>query len=395
MKATTLLATLSVAALAALALGGPQDPDPPDASGGSRARRGDDKADAGDGPLVVTPAQLQAVERGLAWLAHSQAEDGSWVAKIGYKLNNDYDYTSSDRGHVGVTALACMAFLAGGHLPGRGEYGSVVDRGLDFVLSCVQEDGYITHAGSRMYSHAFATLFLAEVCGMTERPDVRSKLQLAVDFIVHSQNAEGGWRYEPYAVESDMSIVVCQVLALRAARNIGIRVPKAVIDKAARYVVDSAVTEESLSRGFGAGFNSKNELGSFHYQKQDGSRSSFSLTAAGVTALHGVGIYSDAAIDDGIRYLRQNLAEFNRREGPGKGYSYFFWYGHYYGVQAMYTAGSSEWDSYFRILREELLRAQDSDGSWPNEVGPGRPFGTAVAVLILEIPYRFLPIFQR
>ena len=34
-------------------------------------------------------------------------------------------------------------------------------------------------------------------------------------------------------------------------------------------------------------------------------------------------------------------------------------------------------------------------GAWPNQIGPGEAFGTAMAVLILEIPYRFLPIFQR
>ena len=79
--------------------------------------------------VTVTPEQVEAVERGLAWLAANQSADGSWVARIGYKLNNGYKYTSDDRGHLGVTALACMAFLAGGHLPGRGEYGPVVERG--------------------------------------------------------------------------------------------------------------------------------------------------------------------------------------------------------------------------------------------------------------------------
>jgi squalene cyclase len=345
--------------------------------------------------IVVTPEQSKAVERGLAWLQSTQGEDGSWTAKIGYKLNTDYKYTEDSRGHVGVTGLAGMAFLAGGHVPGRGPYGAVVERALDFVLSCVQEDGYITHAGSRMYSHAFATIFLAEICGMTERPDVRAKLQLAVDFIVHSQNAEGGWRYEPYAVESDMSIVVCQVLALRAARNIGIRVPKAVIDKAARYVVDSAVTERSFSGGFGSRGGYRSEVGSFHYQKQDGSRSSFPLTAAGVTALHGVGIYSAESIDAGVRYLMDHLDRFNNERGRSRGYHYFFWYGHYYAVQAMYTAGGPVWETYFDSVRTEILRGQESDGSWANDTGPGPAFGTACAVLILEIPYRFLPIFQR
>lgn len=345
--------------------------------------------------LVVTPEQAEAVERGLAWLAESQNADGSWTAKVGYKLNEGYNYISQDNGHVGVTALACMAFLAGGNLPGRGRYGANVERGLDFVLSCVQEDGYIARHRTRMYSHAFATLFLAEVYGTTRREDVKHELQRAVDFIVKSQNKEGGWRYEPYAVESDMSIVVCQVLALRAARNIGIRVPRATVDRAARYVVDSAVTPaDSRAHGLRSYPFNGLEVGTFRYQKGDFTRSSFALTAAGVTALHGLGIYSDEAIERGIAYLNREMPVFNREHGGARGH-YFFWYGHYYGVQAMYTVGEPYWEPYFEEVRGELLSMQRADGSWPNQVGPGEAFGTAVAVLILEIPYRFLPIFQR
>ena len=164
-------------------------------------------------PLVeITPEQEEAVERGLSWLAARQSSDGSWAAEVGYKLNSGYRSTAVGRGHVGVTSLAGMAFLAGGHIPGRGEYGEVIENCLNFVLNCVQADGYVTHAGTRMYSHAFATLFLAEICGMTHRQDVRAKLQTAVDFIVRSQNGQGGWRYVPLARESDMSIVVCHFL---------------------------------------------------------------------------------------------------------------------------------------------------------------------------------------
>jgi hypothetical protein len=364
----------------------------------ARAQSGDGESSADrNAAVVVTPEQEAAVERGLAWLAANQSADGSWPGKIGYKLNSNYNVTASDRGHLGVTALACMAFLAGGHLPGRGAYGPVVERGLAFVLSCVQDDGYITHSGTRMYDHAFATLFLAEICGMTHREDVKKQLQKAVDFIVKSQNQEGGWRYEPYAVESDMSIVVCQVIALRAARNIGIRVPKSTVDRAARYVVDSAVTRDNADPFGNRAFNGfGNDIGTFHYQRDVHSRSSFPLTAAGVTALHGLGIYSDELIKKGLDYLARNLSTFdndpeNRRRGH-----YYFWYGHYYGVQAMYTAGSPYWEPYFEELRRVLLEMQSKrDGSWPNEVGPGPAFGTSVAVLILEIPYRFLPIFQR
>jgi hypothetical protein len=344
-----------------------------------------------DVSIDITPAQESAVERGLAWLANDQRPDGSWVSMIGFKLNNSYQYTAKNRGHVGVTALACMAFMAGGHLPGRGEYGPVVDRGLEFVLSCVQDDGYITYAGTRMYSHAFATLFLAEIYGMTHREDVQIKLQKAVDFIVKSQNEEGGWRYVPLARESDMSIVVCQVLALRAARNIGIRVPKSTIDRAAIYVVESAVTENE-PRGHSYRVY-RNDIGTFRYQKDTFSRSSFPLTAAGVTALHGLGIYSNELIRKGIDYLNTESPRFNAQYGRDG--HYFFWYGHYYGVQAMYTQGGQDWRNYFTNLRQALLDLQRSDGSWPNGDGPGPAFGTATAVLILEIPYSLLPIFQR
>lgn len=383
--ATALLASLTFSASTARAQGEEQ--------------ANDSRSDSGSS-IVVTNEQVIAVDRGLAWLADHQSEDGGWVAKIGFKLNNDFRYTADDKGHLGVTSLACMAFLAGGHLPGRGKYGPNVDRGLQFVLSKVQDDGYITYGGTRMYDHAFATLFLAEVYGMTRREDVKKKLQKAVDFIVKSQNQDGGWRYEPYSTESDMSIVVCQVVALRAARNIGIRVPKSTVERAARYVVDSAVTRDgAIDNGMQyPGMNSLSEIGTFHYQKDVHSRSSFPLTAAGVTALHGLGIYSDELIKKGLDYLSRNLTSFNEMPAPGFEVSrghYYFWYGHYYGVQAMYTAGSPYWEPYFEELRAKLLAIQRPDGSWPNDVGPGPAFGTAVAVLILEIPYRFLPIFQR
>ena len=61
----------------------------------------------------------------------------------------------------------------------------------------------------------------------------------------------------------------------------------------------------------------------------------------------------------------------------------------------MYTVGGDRWQRYFTKLRERLLDIQRPDGTWPNEVGPGEEFSTAMACLILEIPYSFLPIFQR
>jgi hypothetical protein len=342
--------------------------------------------------LIDEPLR-QAVARGLEWLAQNQHKDGYWAELVGYKLNTNYE-TLDDRPlpHVGVTALALMSFLAGGHLPDRGKYGDVLRRGLDFVLSCSQDDGQITANGTRMYSHAFATLFLAEVYGMVERPDVKKVLQRSVDLIVDSQNSEGGWRYRPFARESDMSITVCQVLALRSARNVGIHVPITTIKNAQSYVYRSAVRSNDRQRyGYGRGQSYGDEGGSFKYQIREGTRATFPLTAAGVTTLYAAGEYDSPIIRDALDFMDRTVASFSRdNEGH-----YFFFYGHYYAVQAYYITGDPKWTKYFRMIKTMLLQQQRSNGSWPCTVGPGDAFGTAVATLILQIPLQYLPIFQR
>ncbi|MCA8942073.1 MAG: terpene cyclase/mutase family protein [Planctomycetes bacterium] len=342
------------------------------------------------GRALITRDVLAAVSDGLAWLASQQSEDGYWTQDVGFKLNSSYRITAPDSPHVGVTALALMSFLAGGHLPGRGQYGHVVERGLDYVLSRVGENGYITDAGTRMYSHAFATLFLAEIYGMTNRGDVRRALQDSVNIIVDSQNAEGGWRYKPFARESDMSITVCQVVALRSARNVGITVSARTIKDAENYVLDSAVSSNAPDRR-GRFAYSINDGGAFRYQKEEHSRTTFPLTAAGVTTLHAAGLYDHRVLNEAFEFMNAQMAPFNAEFRD----HYFFFYGHYYAVQAYYTAGGRSFVRYYRTMRKILLDMQQSDGRWVCNTGPGDAFATAVSTLILQIPLQFLPIFQR
>lgn len=341
---------------------------------------------------AASPEALAAAERGLAYLASTQLADGSWSGDVGYKLEDGYRVWHHGSPHVGVTALAGMAFLSGGHVPGRGPYGKVVDRAIDFLLEHVRQDGFITHDETRMYSHAFATLFLAEVYGMTERDDLKPTLQRAVDLIVSSQNEAGGWRYQPHVADSDMSVAACQVMALRAARNKGIRVPVSTIDRAVAYVRESAVRETDPSWSFQWG----SRPGAFRYQPTFNTRATPALTAAGITILHGAGVYADADIEKGLKYLEEELPSFTRGYGRQAGGHYYFYYGHYYAVQAFHIVGGERYRNYLRQVTDELLRMQDPEtGAFPNNTGPGRNYGTATACLILQIPKEYLPIFQR
>ena len=128
-------------------------------------------------PLVDAETQ-GAIDRGLRFLARTQNPDGSWTSDAGQKVNEQYVVAPGGKNvhHVGVTALGILAFLASGHVPERGPYGKVVSRAVDFLLSRVQHDGFIQADQTRMYSHAFATLALAEVYGMSKDPPLRLQM---------------------------------------------------------------------------------------------------------------------------------------------------------------------------------------------------------------------------
>jgi len=334
-----------------------------------------------------------AVERGLAWLAEQQNPKGFWVGLVGDKTRHVYvplrsieEQRINGTGHLGVTALCGVAFLAGGHLPKRGKYGDNVQRAVEATLSCIRENGVISIAGSRMYSHALATLFLAEVYGMARNRRIREGLERATHIIVDSQNHEGGWRYNAFSRDSDLSITVCQLQALRAARNIGIQIPKSTIDRAVAYVKRSRIDHGRYRGRY-----------SYKTSRRNSKTNQYSIQAAAVTSLVSAGVYDRDLIVPVLDFLAEEMSNVTER-WP---HHFYFWYGNYYASQAFFHAEGLLQDGcfkrYFIAMRDHLLADQEEDGRWRNEPGqgPGDPFGTAVACIILQIPKQYLPIFQR
>ncbi len=315
----------------------------------------------------MSPELEDAVQRGLAFLVSEQTEDGSF-GSVRYGKN------------IAVTALACLALMADGNLPGRGKYARNVEKGLEFVLSCSTETGLLASesANGPMYGHGFAALFLGEIYGMTKgggetalSARVHDALVRACRLIERSQNAEGGWRYNPVPYDADVSVTICQIMALRSARQAGIEVPKEVIDKAVEYVRQT-----------------QNPDGGFRYQTSPGF-SAWPRSAAGIASLFYAGIYKDDAINRGLDYLKTTAFPGT----PGASGAHYF-YGHYYAVQAMYLAGGNRWAEWWPATRKELLERQLGDGSWADpSVGPA--YGTAMALIVLQMPKRLLPIYQK
>jgi hypothetical protein len=301
------------------------------------------------------------IANGLTYLVAQQNENGSFGQG---RFNN----------HVGITALAAIALLADGNMSGRGEYSEAVDRALDFILNNATKTGLIAgeSAHGPMYGHGFSTLFLGELYGMSNRDgEIRPALERAVDLIVRTQNDEGGWRYQPIPSDADVSVTICEIMALRSARNAGIKVPESTIEKAVQYVRQC-----------------QNSDGGWRYMLRTGT-SAWPRTAAGVSSLYYAGIHEGESITKGLEYL-------NERAMPGGAnvtQSHYF-YGQYYAVQAMYMAGGEYWERWWPAIREELLRRQASNGGWiDHQVGGA--YATSMALIILQMPKRYLPIFQR
>lgn len=307
----------------------------------------------------IAPAD-SAINRGLDFLARSQREDGS--------------FGSGYAGNVAVVGLGGIAFIASGSTPGRGPYGEHLDRVVDYLVDRTGPSGFITASGKSsqgpMYGHGFATLFLAEAYGMSPNDELRDKLEAAIGLIISAQNNEGGWRYQPRPVDADLSVTICQIMALRAARNAGIDVPVETVDRCIKYVRSC-----------------QNPDGGFGYTSRDRS-SLFPRSAAGVVALYSAGVYDGPEIEKGLLYLDKSFIN----QGRGRRSGHFF-YGHYYGVQAMWQAGGERWQRWYPKIRDTLVASQSATGSWSGSVGS--QYATAMACIILQTPNDLVPIFQR
>jgi hypothetical protein len=310
----------------------------------------------------ITPKQQEAVRKGLAWLAAHQQRDGSFGAG------------GQSGKHAGITALAGLAFMQAGNLPGRGQYGDNVQKCLDFVLASCQESGLIASDQSHgpMYGHGFATLFLGEVFGMTGDEQVKEKLQRAVRLIEQTQNKQGGWRYQPVPVDADISVTICQIMGLRAARDAGIKVDKTVIDNAIKYVMSC-----------------RNPDGGFSYMSNQGGGggSGFARSAAGVASLYYAGVFEGDAVTGGLNYIKQ----FTPNKGMDANNEGHYYYGHYYAVQAMFLAGGDYWATWYPAIREQLINRQGNSGAWSGDFS--EDYATSMALIILQMPNRYLPVY--
>lgn len=318
----------------------------------------------------------EAVVAALRWLKENQNENGSW----------------GNSKPVAMTGLALLAYLGHCETPLSPEFGDAVTQGMAYLV-----DNNIKQKGKSAtslqdkhwcYEHAIATYALAESYTFCKQlniadtvPQLKEAVEGGVNWILDNQHASGAWDYS-YDISSkrkgDSSIVAWQMQALKAGKSTGIKFGSmnGAIREALNYL------EECQARHGGFGYTqNKKPVG--------GADAHYTLTGAGSLCFQQHKGASNSNARQGVKYISEN-ATFNYANGANL-------YEHYYNSQAMINQGGQAWANYNKMFRDELLKAQDKDGSWPAPGGrwSGKHndpvYHTTLATLMLEVYYRFLP----
>ena len=313
----------------------------------------------------------EAVMKALRWFKKVQRRDGSWGGS----------------NQVAQTGLVLLAYLGHCETPLSEEFGEAVTNGMVYLIdNSVKNKGRLcTTRGNNhwVYEHGIATYALAEAYMFCRQlglniPNLKDSVQLGVQWIIDNQNRSGGWEYgfDEGNRGGDMSITAWQMQALKAGYHtrLDFRNLPECISRALNYC------EGRQNSNGGFGYTGTSPVGGEH----------FTLTGAGVLCFQQHKGTNHRAARKGMDYIDQH-ASISYQGGPCNLYE------HYYVSQAAINHGGKSWLDYNDKFRDTLLSGQQGDGHFraPPNPGPGNKndpvYHTALATLMLEVYYRFLP----
>ena len=342
---------------------------------GGRAQAGKLAAASGGGGDTE-----QAVDRSLKWIVSHQMPDGGWsfdmkeCPSCGGKCSGSGSSRAKDR--TGATALALLPFLGRGYTHREGPYKAEIERGIAFLAQrAVAGKGRAYDGNGNLYSQGLAGIALSECYAMSQDNRLAAPAQLALNFIMQSQDpVGGGWRYTPRQ-PGDTSAVGWQIMALKSGNMAFLQVNPLTVKKAVDFL--NSVESENGAR----------------YGYTDASTPKAGRTAVGLLCRMYLGWKKDnPALQNGVDFLA--------KRGPTDDLYY-----DYYATQIMHHMEGDVWISWNKRMKEMLLKAQATKdheaGSWHEGFdrghaaeSAGRLYSTSLATMILEVYYRHLPIYR-
>lgn len=338
----------------------------------------------------------RAVALALKWLAaHQNPETGAWTLAHSLICNGQCDHPGRRTASLNAaTGMALMCFLGAGQTHLEGEYKETVFKGLSFLIQSIRVEkgigGWYRGDGhgqglDDMYAHGIAAIAMCEAYGMTRDPRLLEAAQLSINFLSYAQNPlTGGWHYSPFPLgklPGDTSVVGWQMMAVKSAAMAGLDYDLESIRRA-NFFLDSVM----VPGGFGYHYSVESKM-------KDPAGYNPAMTACGVLCR----MYSGWSKEDPtIKAAVQKFAT----DGPSPANSYY----NYYATQVMKQHGGPEWESWNTRMRDLLLSTQvqsgHAAGSWfveesiSSEQG-GRLYVTCMKTMMLEVYYRYMPLYAE
>lgn len=318
---------------------------PPGRDGTYAMRFADDDARLATG--LHGPAQLAAIDAGLAWLVAQQAQDGAWA-----------------EGDVRTTTIALLALLGDGHTPIDGEHTAAVALGVGWLRAQQAGSGAL---GSSIGEHAPATLALAEAARFSADEEIAAAARRALLHLVTKQSS-GAWA-DGTDGEAEAALTAWGALALVAGVDAGL-VERDALSQAAGWIAENTRASGAVKRRRGAPGNRNREAAAALYAR---------LAIRGSTQE-----VTDTQAD---RLLKRSALPAWPEDGERVDLEYWF-----FGAHALGLFDLTRWAAWEKALSGALLDHQSAAGSWPDvataEESTGEIYATAFAVLALEAPFR-------
>ncbi|MCF0234826.1 MAG: hypothetical protein HUK22_07610 [Thermoguttaceae bacterium] len=323
-----------------------------------------------------------------------------------------------------ATAIALLPFLGAGYShTEENKYRDVVFNGLEFLKYRTPKVQFgrdareygLGASGGGVYAQALVAVTLAEAYEMTRDESLKSYAEECFNLIAESQLDDGGWRYAlrndamfhaNIRYGGDTSVTGWFVMALASGVSAGFELRPTIIYQANDFF-DSVMDKNGKTYIYWKG------------AKRDPSENR-GVTAVATLAREYLGWKPDypqlqGSVDQVAKWLAEDERAWkNAKTAVGKkGEKYFNGnlfihnlYFSYYAALALHHYGGPNWKREFPKLRDFLVETQSrgglgrgcENGRWlfydryMND--GGRLLNTALSILILETPYRYLPMYR-
>lgn len=372
----------------------------------------------------------KAVFNALEYLHDSQEVNGSWGMPY----------------PVGITGLALMAFIGSGYTdnyPKAHKYNKTVKKAITFLIRNEKNGKF----SDRIYESAASIMALTEAYIMTKKSSLKPLIERGLRYLLTLQRTSkqvkddiGGW--QGYHGFSSILPSAWALMALESVKNAGIEVSQSAINDAISFIKNCEVEKGGFADWTQQGCEKYAEdqenwwkernyksyecegcnayygpLGSYSYEelsklgsvdkkliekykpkkhthlysKHSTKRTADPMsTGLGALCLMFVGERDSDEVKDAIKMIRRNWM-------PGSGsVDYVRWY---YTGQAMFHYSRDDWNAWNNTMREVLPKMQNSKGSFTSnnaeEIAAGVSYNTTMAILSLEIYYRYAPIYKK